>query len=100
LTLSGAVSAFLVACVCVLIRRAWQEMDPLDPGKQFATEIAGTLHADALRLAPSAAAFLQVLARVRHRRPAPASNNSVSIEEPEKSGHAADLARVARNGLV
>jgi capsule polysaccharide export protein KpsE/RkpR len=99
LMLSGAAFAFLVACASILIRRAWQKMDPLDPGKQFALEIAGTLHADALRLAPSAAALFQLLARARLRPSAPASKNSVSVDEPEKSAHASDLARVARNGL-
>jgi uncharacterized protein involved in exopolysaccharide biosynthesis len=96
LTVAGAVSAFLAACAWILLREAWQKIDPQDPGKQFAVEIAGTLRADALRLAPSAAAFSQFLARIKDRSHKPKN----APREPEaKSEDAADLVRAARNGL-
>ncbi|MGB9465162.1 MAG: GNVR domain-containing protein [Candidatus Acidiferrum sp.] len=97
LTVTGAVFAFLVVCAWILIRQAWQEIDPQDPGKQFATEIAGTIRADALSVAPAAAALLQSLARVRIRFDS--SKEPPRAKEEEKSGEAADLARAARNGL-
>jgi uncharacterized protein involved in exopolysaccharide biosynthesis len=97
LTVAGAVFSLLAACAWILLRQTWHEIDPQDPGKRFAAEIAGTLHADALRLVPSAATLSQILARLRLR--APSSKNSLSPQEAEDSAHASDLARAARNGL-
>jgi uncharacterized protein involved in exopolysaccharide biosynthesis len=96
LTVAGATFAFLAMCAWILIRKAWQEIDPQDPGKQFATEIAGTLRADVLRVAPAGAALLQMLARVRAR--SDRSSKSKHEQEQEKSTNPADL-RAARNGL-
>ncbi|HEY2544756.1 MAG TPA: Wzz/FepE/Etk N-terminal domain-containing protein [Candidatus Acidoferrum sp.] len=93
LTIAGAVMAFLAMCAWILLRQTWREIDPQDPGKQFAMEIAGTLRADALRLAPAAAALVQMLARVRRR------SHRSKHEEEEKSAAASDLVRAARNGL-
>ena len=97
LTVAGASFSFLSVCAWILIRQAWRETDPQDPGKQFATEIVGTLRADALRLAPAGAAFLQMLARMRiHSKSA---KNSSRAQEEEKRGDTSDLVRAARNGL-
>ncbi len=97
LTAAGAGSAFLVMCAWILIRQTWREIDPQDPGKQFAVEIAGTLRADALRLAPAGAAFLQSMSRVRTR--ANASKNSSCGQEEKNPADGADLSRAAQNGL-
>jgi hypothetical protein len=97
LTVVGTTTALLVVCAWILIRQAWQEMDPQDPGKQFAVEIAGTLRADALRLAPAGAALLQMLARVRVR--SKSRKDSLHLQEETKPEDTADLARAARNGL-
>jgi uncharacterized protein involved in exopolysaccharide biosynthesis len=96
LTVAGATFVVLAMCAWILIRKAWQEIDPQDPGKQFATEIAGTLRADVLRVAPSGAALFQTLARVRAR--SDRSSKSKDEQEEEKSTNPADL-RAARNGL-
>src|SRR5277367_204123 len=95
LTVAGATSAFLAMCAWILVRQAWHEIDPQDPGKQFALEIAGTLRADALRAIPAAAAFLQMLARARIR--ANSARNSQPAHEEEKSSDSANLTRAARN---
>src|SRR5208282_4518310 len=96
LTVAGAGFALFAMCAWILVRQAWREIDPNDPGKQFAMEVASTLRADALRLAPAGAALLQILARVRIR-----ANSSKDLRraEEEKSSDGADLARAARNGL-
>src|SRR5271163_1356963 len=57
LTVAGAVTAFFAMCAWLLIRQTWREIDPQDPGKLFAMEIAGAVRADAMRLAPTAAAL-------------------------------------------
>lgn len=57
LTVAGAAIAFLAACTWILARQTWREIDPQDPGKQFATEIAGTIRADVLRVVPAGAAL-------------------------------------------
>jgi uncharacterized protein involved in exopolysaccharide biosynthesis len=97
LTMAGAAIAFLALCGWILIRQSWREIDPQDPGKQFAVEIAGTLRADALRLAPAGAALMHRLARMRIR--ANSLKNSPLAHEEVKSSDGADLARAARNGL-
>jgi uncharacterized protein involved in exopolysaccharide biosynthesis len=97
LTMAGATLAFLAMCAWILIRKAWQEIDPQDPGKQFAKEIAGTLRADALRVVPAGAALLQMLARTRAR--SDGSKESKREQQGQPSSDAADLAGAARNGL-
>jgi uncharacterized protein involved in exopolysaccharide biosynthesis len=97
LTGTGTSFALLAMCAWILIRQAWREIDPQDPGKQFAAEIVGTLRADALRLAPAGAAFLQALARMRVH--AKSSKNLSRAEEEGKPQNSSDLVRAARNGL-
>jgi uncharacterized protein involved in exopolysaccharide biosynthesis len=96
LTVAGAALAFLAACAWIRLRQAWREIDPQDPGKQFAAEIAGTLRAGALRVVPATAALLQTLTRGRSRS---RSSTSAPREPDEKSAGASDLVRAARNGL-
>ncbi len=88
---------FLAACAGVLSRQAWQEIDSQDPGKRFATEIVDTIRADAMRVAPAAAALLQSVTRIRI--PSRSSNKSPDVPEEEKTSDAADLSRAARNEL-
>jgi capsule polysaccharide export protein KpsE/RkpR len=97
LTVAGAGFAFLAMCAWILLRQAWREIDPQDPGKQFAAEIVGTLRADAFRLAPAVAALLQVLARLRiHVK---SSKDSSRAQKEEKPENTSDLVHAARNGL-
>jgi capsule polysaccharide export protein KpsE/RkpR len=95
LTVAGTAFAFLAVCAWILARQAWSEIDPQDPGKKFAAEIAGTVRADTLHFAPAAAAFLQTLARKRLH--AQASEKSQQESAGEKSP--ADLAHAARNSM-
>lgn len=97
LTAVGTGFAIVVMCAWILIRQAWREIDPQDPGKQFATEIAGTLRADAMRVAPAAAVLAQALARMRIG--ANSSKKSPRRREEETAGEGSDLASAARNGL-
>lgn len=97
LTVAGATSSLLAMCAWILLRQTWHEIDPQDPGKQFALEIAGTLRADALRAVPGAAALLQMLQRARNRTNS--ERNSQRAMEEEKPSDSANLTRAARNSL-
>jgi hypothetical protein len=97
LTVTGAAFAFLAMCAWIFVQQAWRDVDPQDPGKQFAMEVAGTLRADALRAAPAAAALVQMLARLRLR--ANSSENAARAQQEQKPSDGADLARAARNSL-
>ncbi len=99
LTVAGATLAFLAMCAWILIRRAWQEIDPQDPGKQFATEIAGTLRADVLRVAPAGAALLRMLARTTARSDGSKNSKREQEDQQPESADATDLAQAARNGF-
>lgn len=95
-TIAGATLVFAAACAWIFIREAWQQIDPQDPEKRFALEVAATLRSDALRLFPSAA-FGRLKARLR-AKPAQAAP-PVSTEETSEPTTTADLAQAARNGL-
>jgi len=97
LTVAGTSFAFLGMCTWILIRHAWRDTDPQDPGKQFAAEIAGTLRADALRVAPAAAALLHALARIRVR--SGSFEKTASVQKEEKPADGSELARAARNSV-
>ena len=97
LTVTGTGFSFLGICAWIFIRQAWREIDPQDPGKQFAKEIAGTVRADALRLVPAAAALLQMFARAVSR---PGSLKKSQQEQgAEQAADPTELTRAARNGL-
>lgn len=98
LTVAGTGFAFLGACAWILVRQVWREVDPQDPGKQFVAEIAGTIRADALQLAPAAIAFFRALSPPRIR-PRAANELQQERSSPEPAADAAELTRAARNGL-
>jgi uncharacterized protein involved in exopolysaccharide biosynthesis len=97
LTVAGACLTFFGACGWVLTRHAWQHIDPQDPGKQFALEIAGTLRAEAMRIVP-APALRKMLAKVRVRFEKRACEQGAAVKE-EQSVDGANLTRAARNSL-
>ncbi len=98
-TMAGAALSLLAACAWISFRQAWREIDPQDPGKQFAMEIAETLRAETMQLAPAGAALLRMLARIRTRPGAAKAMRPAHSDVDEPSTDAAELARAARNGL-
>jgi capsule polysaccharide export protein KpsE/RkpR len=99
-TAAGTVLALACACAWIFLKKSWHEIDPEDPGKQFAIEVAGTIHAEALRLAPVGAAFMQAFRRIK---PSAASTEPPAEEpaaEKRESSASAELARAARNSVV
>jgi len=99
--LIGTVICFLVACAWVLGRRAWIAIDPQDPGKLLAEEVAGTIRARAVRVASVA------ITRVR---PAPSDDPPLYPAESRAADpafHGSDescpeepLTRAARKGAM
>jgi len=96
-TAAGTAMAFLGACAWILAKRAWHGIDPQDPAKQFAREVAVTLRGEALRLAPAGSLLRQAWARAARRR-APAAE-SPKTETREQSQETAEFTRAARNSL-
>ena len=96
LTEAGTMLVFLAACAWTLLWQAWQGIDPKDPRKEFAMEIAGTLRADVRRLAPAGAVLRQALERFKgSASSASARDGGASV----KSANATELTRAAHNGL-
>lgn len=85
-TAGGTAIAFLGACAWILAKWAWNGIDPQDPAKQFALEVALTVRGEALRLAPADSLLRQAWAWAARRR-VPAAER------------AADPTRAARNSL-
>jgi uncharacterized protein involved in exopolysaccharide biosynthesis len=87
------VGTFLVLCATaawILLRKHWDEIDPADPGRLLAEEMAASVVVTARRFAPAAAALRGAAARARralHRAP--------EVRE-EKGDAASDPAGVTR----
>lgn len=96
LTAAGAALSLLAMGAWILLRQVWREIDPQDPGKQFASEIAVTLRADALRVAP-VAGLLNALARAATRESS--SKRPGDEAEASKPEESKQLMRAARHGL-
>jgi uncharacterized protein involved in exopolysaccharide biosynthesis len=96
-TAAGATLSFFSACAWIALKQIWRGIDPEDPGKQFALEVAGSIRTEAVRFAPIGTALRQAFARLR--RPA-ASMPLSEIHEVEKEPpETAELSRAARNSL-
>jgi uncharacterized protein involved in exopolysaccharide biosynthesis len=76
----GSVLFVLGSAVWILLRKRWEAMDPQDPGKVLAEEMARSVAASARRFAPATSALRSTAARVRRAfRRAP----RVEEEKPE-----------------
>ena len=98
LTIAGTGMAFLAACAWILARHTWEQIDPQDPGKQFACEIAAALRADAARLSPLPA-LRQMLARNRRGSRAHFPADAAAHHEDGRPEDRTNLSRAARHGL-
>jgi uncharacterized protein involved in exopolysaccharide biosynthesis len=96
-TAAGTAIAFLGACAWILAKQAWNGIDPQDLGKQFALEVAGSVRAEALRLAPAGALLRQAWTRIAGRGMPAAEISQPSAEKKQASP--AELARTAGNSL-
>jgi uncharacterized protein involved in exopolysaccharide biosynthesis len=61
----GSILFVLGAAAWILLRKRWDAMDPQDPGKVLAEEMARSVAASARRLAPTTSALRSAAARVR-----------------------------------
>jgi capsule polysaccharide export protein KpsE/RkpR len=93
---AGTAFAIFAVGAWLFAKRSWQAIDPQDPGKQFAEEVAGTLRLEARRLVPVGAVLSRALARIKKRSEPPPPR----VEEPvkEKTSMATELSRAARSG--
>lgn len=57
----GTALALAAVCMWLFAKRHWQSMDPQDPGKQFAEEMAGALRSDAGKFAPAGVAIARAM---------------------------------------
>ena len=80
-TAAGTLLALVAAAGWLFTKQAWTDMDPQDPGKQFALEVAGTLQIESARLAPAMLALRQRLQRLGQRSPRKQSPEGISAEE-------------------
>jgi capsule polysaccharide export protein KpsE/RkpR len=97
LILAGTAFGILAVCAWLFAKRSWQAIDPQDPGKQFAEEVASTLRLEAGRLEPAGAALSRALAKNKSRSES-ASQKAQDLVEEKPQGPAG-LTRAARNGV-
>ncbi|MGH9676570.1 MAG: GumC family protein, partial [Candidatus Acidiferrum sp.] len=91
-TAGGTVFTLCAAAAWLIAKQAWKGIDPQDPGKLFALEVAGALQLEAARLAFAGAALRHALARIRKR-----SFRESLAEETRTEDARAELRRAASN---
>ena len=98
---AGTLFALLAASAWLFARRSWQAIDPLDPGKRFAEEVAGTLRLEAGRLVSANGMLSRALARFQRPSESPAPQPAPQTETlvKEDPSVASELSRAARGGL-
>ena len=82
LTVLGTCVGILAGCAWLFARRHWDAMDPEDPGKQFAIDVATTVRTEAARLAPSGGMLRSTAGKLKSR------NGSETVEEEALRGKA------------
>jgi capsule polysaccharide export protein KpsE/RkpR len=87
LTVLGTCVAFLAGCAWLFARQHWDSMDPEDPGKQFAIDVATTVRTEAARLAP-------VGGMLRSMGGKPETKNGSETDEEEAIREKANVKRV------
>jgi uncharacterized protein involved in exopolysaccharide biosynthesis len=88
LTIGGTVLALLVTAGWILFRRHWDDIDPHDPGRMLAEEMATSIVITARRLAPAGSAAQTAIARMRsvfERSPHPADEKTDAAGIPHIS---------------
>jgi uncharacterized protein involved in exopolysaccharide biosynthesis len=94
---AGTLLAIFGTCAWILAREKWDGIDSQDPRKVFAQEVAGTLHADLLKVAAAAAMLRLAFGRITSGGAAAPQPPDVSANEELRK--AAELAHAARNSL-
>jgi uncharacterized protein involved in exopolysaccharide biosynthesis len=97
LILAGTALGIFAVCAWLFAMRSWQAIDPQDPGKQFAEEVASTLRLEAGRLVPAGAALSRALARNKNR--SESESGEAQVPADEKAQAPAGLTRAARSGV-
>jgi hypothetical protein len=91
-TAAGTAMTIFAACAWILAKHAWNGIDPQDPAKQFALEVAVTVRGEALRLAPG----ISLLRKALQKTEAAESWGRQTLEGQQE---AAELSRAPRNSL-
>jgi uncharacterized protein involved in exopolysaccharide biosynthesis len=83
LTIAGTLLFCGIAAAWILLRKHWNEIDPTDPGRVLAEEMAGSVLVSVQRFAPAGSALRTNFARMRRtlRR-----NAEQSEEKPDPAG--------------
>jgi uncharacterized protein involved in exopolysaccharide biosynthesis len=96
LILAGTALGILAVCAWLFAKRSWQAIDPQDPGKQFAEEVASTLRLEAGRLVPAGAALSRALARNKNGSESASQETQDLVDKKPQAP--AGLTRAARSG--
>ena len=97
LIVAGTLLAVLAACVWLIAKQSWEEIDPQDPGRQFAEEVVGTLRLEAGRLMPARTLLSRALAKIKKR--SDSVPQQVIVTAKDKSSASNELSRAMRGGL-
>ena len=102
ITLFGTALFFLAACISIFAKRYYADIDPQDPGKVLAVEVATTVRAQAMAAASGSVAFMNRL-RGRDATPGSATNEldlRPGTQPQERNGSENSLRKAAGKGVL
>ena len=94
-----AFAGFLAGCALLLSRDYWGRIDPEDPGKQLAREVATTVRAEARRLVPVGVFFRKFFGRFRDPAQGGLVDETPAGRSEENPAEASKLSRAAGKGF-
>jgi uncharacterized protein involved in exopolysaccharide biosynthesis len=104
LTVLGTCVAFLVGCAWLFARRHWDAMDPEDPGKQLAIDVATAVRTEAARLAPASGMLRSMVGKPEMKNgnktvEEEAVRENATIKREESASAERELSRATSKGL-
>jgi uncharacterized protein involved in exopolysaccharide biosynthesis len=104
LTVLGTCVTFLVGCAWLFARRHWDAMDPEDPGKQLAIDVATAVRTEAARLAPAGGMLRSMAGKPEMKNGSKtveeeAVRENATVKREESASAERELSRAASKGL-
>ena len=89
-------ACLILSCFWVVGEESWERTSPQDSGKQFLQEIAGTLHSEAIRIAPDGSFLRRIISR-NGLRPPVGPEVETAADSKDAANESPAVARAARN---
>ena len=89
-------ACLILSCFWVVGKESWEQTSPQDSGKRFLQEIAGTLHSEAIRIAPDGSFLRRIISR-NGIRPTVGPEVETAADSKDAANKSPAVTRAARN---